>query len=349
MRTLVGWCGMRGAVSLAAALALPLDFPQRDIVLFLTFAVIFATLVLQGLTLPALIRLPGHRRRRRRRARGAARPPRRGRRRARAARRAARRAEWTRDDTADADAADVRVPAAPVRDPRRRGRRHGRTEAVETPLAPVPEDGPVGAHRAARGGSSSCATPARSPTRSCTGSSASWTSRTSAWRSRGHWRGQVAAGVAEGETRGRVPTSRRRGDVRPVVVATAGVEPGVEDLAELGLGRRAQRQREHVGVVPLARAVGRLGVAAQRGADAVDLVGGDRRARCRSSSTPRPGRRGRRRRRGRRPRTPTPSRRARPRRALRAAAARGRGRAAPRPRGRPRRCSRRRRRRSASR
>jgi CPA1 family monovalent cation:H+ antiporter len=47
---------MRGAVSLAAALALPADFPQRNLVLFLTFAVIFTTLVLQGLTLPKLIR-----------------------------------------------------------------------------------------------------------------------------------------------------------------------------------------------------------------------------------------------------------------------------------------------------
>jgi Na+/H+ antiporter len=56
IRTIVGWSGMRGSVSLAAALALPLDFPQRDLVLFLTFSVIFATLVLQGLTLPALIR-----------------------------------------------------------------------------------------------------------------------------------------------------------------------------------------------------------------------------------------------------------------------------------------------------
>ena len=55
-RMLVAWSGMRGSVSLAAALALPSDFPQRDIVLFLTFAVIFTTLVLQGLTLPALIR-----------------------------------------------------------------------------------------------------------------------------------------------------------------------------------------------------------------------------------------------------------------------------------------------------
>jgi CPA1 family monovalent cation:H+ antiporter len=53
------WSGMRGAVSLAAALALPSDFPQRDLILFLTFAVIFVTLVVQGLTLPALIRRLG--------------------------------------------------------------------------------------------------------------------------------------------------------------------------------------------------------------------------------------------------------------------------------------------------
>jgi monovalent cation/hydrogen antiporter len=55
-RMIGAWSGMRGAVSLAAALALPPDFPQRDLLLFLTFAVIFSTLVLQGLTLPALIR-----------------------------------------------------------------------------------------------------------------------------------------------------------------------------------------------------------------------------------------------------------------------------------------------------
>jgi CPA1 family monovalent cation:H+ antiporter len=58
-RLITGWAGMRGSVSLAAALALPTDFPQRDVVLFLTFSVIFATLVLQGLTLPALIRRLG--------------------------------------------------------------------------------------------------------------------------------------------------------------------------------------------------------------------------------------------------------------------------------------------------
>ena len=54
-RLLLGWSGMRGAVSLAAALALPLSFPLRNLILFLTFSVILATLVVQGLTLPALI------------------------------------------------------------------------------------------------------------------------------------------------------------------------------------------------------------------------------------------------------------------------------------------------------
>ena len=57
--TVVGWAGMRGAVSLAAALALPDGFPGRDLVVFITFAVIVATLVGQGLTLPPLIRRLG--------------------------------------------------------------------------------------------------------------------------------------------------------------------------------------------------------------------------------------------------------------------------------------------------
>ena len=58
----LSWAGMRGAVSLAAALALPLrtdagePFPGRDLVLFLTFAVILVTLVVMGLTLPIVIR-----------------------------------------------------------------------------------------------------------------------------------------------------------------------------------------------------------------------------------------------------------------------------------------------------
>ena len=64
-RLVIGWSGMRGAVSLAAALALPLavtsgaPFPDRNLILFLTFAVIFATLVVQGLSLPVLIRRLG--------------------------------------------------------------------------------------------------------------------------------------------------------------------------------------------------------------------------------------------------------------------------------------------------
>ena len=53
---IVSWAGMRGVVSLAAALALAADFPQRDLILYLTFCVIVATLVGQGLTLPWLIR-----------------------------------------------------------------------------------------------------------------------------------------------------------------------------------------------------------------------------------------------------------------------------------------------------
>jgi CPA1 family monovalent cation:H+ antiporter len=55
-RLIGGWSGMRGAVSLAAALALTHDFPYRDIVVFLTFVVILVTLQLQGLSLPWLIR-----------------------------------------------------------------------------------------------------------------------------------------------------------------------------------------------------------------------------------------------------------------------------------------------------
>jgi monovalent cation/hydrogen antiporter len=65
LRFIAAWSGMRGAVSLAAALALPLrtdagaPFPRRSTIQFLTFAVIFATLVVQGLSLPALIRRCG--------------------------------------------------------------------------------------------------------------------------------------------------------------------------------------------------------------------------------------------------------------------------------------------------
>lgn len=59
---LLGWTGMRGVVALAAAVSLPLTiadgspFPQRNLIIFLTFSVILVTLVLQGLTLPAVVR-----------------------------------------------------------------------------------------------------------------------------------------------------------------------------------------------------------------------------------------------------------------------------------------------------
>jgi CPA1 family monovalent cation:H+ antiporter len=51
----VGWSGLRGVVTLAAALALPLDFPERSFILFVAFAIILVTLVGQGLTLPLVI------------------------------------------------------------------------------------------------------------------------------------------------------------------------------------------------------------------------------------------------------------------------------------------------------
>jgi CPA1 family monovalent cation:H+ antiporter len=61
----VGWTGMRGVISLAAAIALPQvlangePFTQRNMIIFLAFSVILVTLVLQGLTLPPLIRALG--------------------------------------------------------------------------------------------------------------------------------------------------------------------------------------------------------------------------------------------------------------------------------------------------
>ncbi|EDM35209.1 sodium/hydrogen antiporter [Pedobacter sp. BAL39] len=58
----IGWAGMRGVVSLAAALSLPLTisegvaFPHRNLIIFITFVVILVTLVFQGLTLPFLVK-----------------------------------------------------------------------------------------------------------------------------------------------------------------------------------------------------------------------------------------------------------------------------------------------------
>ena len=54
---IVAWSGMRGIVSLAAALALPYDFPERNTIFFIAFCVIFATLVFQGLTLMPILKL----------------------------------------------------------------------------------------------------------------------------------------------------------------------------------------------------------------------------------------------------------------------------------------------------
>ena len=56
---LVGWCGMRGLLTLATAFALPSSFPRRDEVVLAAFSVVLGTLVVQGLTLGPLIRLLG--------------------------------------------------------------------------------------------------------------------------------------------------------------------------------------------------------------------------------------------------------------------------------------------------
>jgi CPA1 family monovalent cation:H+ antiporter len=58
-RFAVGWSGMRGAVSLAAALAVPLEVAARPQIIFLTFALILVTLVGQGLSLPSIVRALG--------------------------------------------------------------------------------------------------------------------------------------------------------------------------------------------------------------------------------------------------------------------------------------------------
>jgi Na+/H+ antiporter len=64
-RVVMAWAGMRGAVSLAAALSLPLEvnagapFPDRELVIFLAYSVVLFTVVVQGLTLPVLIRRLG--------------------------------------------------------------------------------------------------------------------------------------------------------------------------------------------------------------------------------------------------------------------------------------------------
>ena len=138
----ISWAGIRGAVSLAAALALPTDLPGRDLIVFLTFAVILVTLVGQGLTLPLLIRLlhveddgaPSARTRRR-----ASRPPRP---RSRGSRSSRRKTGCARTRP-NARAAQYRFRANRFRARYRRRRRGGRRGA----FAAVP----AAAARAARG------------------------------------------------------------------------------------------------------------------------------------------------------------------------------------------------------
>jgi CPA1 family monovalent cation:H+ antiporter len=61
--TFIGWAGMRGGVTLAAALAIPLEtdagapFPDRSLIIFLAFSIVLSTLVIQGLSLPGVVRL----------------------------------------------------------------------------------------------------------------------------------------------------------------------------------------------------------------------------------------------------------------------------------------------------
>lgn len=60
---IIGWSGMRGIVSLASALSLPLAlddgtvFPQREVLIFISVIVVLITLIVQGLSLPLLVKL----------------------------------------------------------------------------------------------------------------------------------------------------------------------------------------------------------------------------------------------------------------------------------------------------
>ena len=184
---LITWSGMRGAVSLAAALAIPLTtdagepFPERNLILFLTFAVIFGTLVIQGLTLPAVIRLlrleddgeddaREEAQARIHAASAALRPARRARRRGLGARRHGR-----------AGPRRLRLPPEPLLGvARRRRRRLDRGALARLPAAP-----PRAAERRAGRRAASCGVAARSRTRWRGASCATSTSRTRGSRSDG--------------------------------------------------------------------------------------------------------------------------------------------------------------------
>ena len=177
---MISWSGMRGVVTLAAAFVIPETVPQRDTLVFLAFFVTIATLLLHGLTMPAVIRRlggarelgnhgparpgpgparcrPGEhrpaRRPRRARARGQQHPP--------------RRREAAPADPAARERGVGAARATGVGD--RRGAGHG-----------LPTHAPRDAH-AERTCSSRGATPARSTTRCCGGCCASSTSRKPRW------------------------------------------------------------------------------------------------------------------------------------------------------------------------
>lgn len=59
LRLLVGWCGMRGILTLATAFSLPYGFPQRDVIVLSAFAVVLGTLTIQGGTMALLVRWIG--------------------------------------------------------------------------------------------------------------------------------------------------------------------------------------------------------------------------------------------------------------------------------------------------
>ena len=135
-RLVLGWSGMRGAVSLAAALALPLDFPQRDLLVFLTFAVILATPGRPGTDPPGADPPAAGAGRRRRGARGGAGPPGGDRRGAGPAARARR---CRVDPRGHGRAAGRPVPVPP---PAPQGpRRHLRGRGLRGPLAGLPAAG----------------------------------------------------------------------------------------------------------------------------------------------------------------------------------------------------------------
>ena len=189
---LVAWTGMRGAVSLAAALALPLmidgggAFPERDLIIFLTFSVILVTLLLQGFTLPPLIQLLGvddtdealelEELQARQRAAEAA---------------LARLEELTGEEWVTrrhrrAGPRRLHLPPAALLGADRRRRR--RERGLRGALGVLPAADARAARGPALDPDRACGTMARSTTRSCASSSASSTSKTPAWRSEARMR-----------------------------------------------------------------------------------------------------------------------------------------------------------------